>query len=230
MKAAYFALAAALVLAARCNAEDPTTPAPGTFTGPVVIAEFSDPGLSPSHWSLTLRSDGSGHFLSEMGNAAAGEQLSEMRVPNVSRDVQLSPKFAESVFQAAQHHGWFNEQCESHLKVAFQGWKSLSYSGPDGKGSCTFNYSKDKDIQGLGDSFMAVAQTILEGVRLEMLLQHDPLGLNKEIESLAAAAQDGRAQQICAIRGILQRLAEDDSVMELVRKRARILLARAQAT
>ena len=233
MKTACLAFAAALAFAAHCAAEDflpVPTPAPITLTGPVVVAEFSDPNLSPAHWRLTLRPDGSAHFVSEMGTATTDSQPGEMRVPNLSRDVQLSPRFADNVFQAAQRHGWFNENCESHLKVAFQGWKSLSYSGPDGKGSCTFNYSKDRDIQTLGDSFLAVAQTIVEGVRLEMLLQHDPLGLDKEIESLVAAAQDGRAQQICAIRGILQRLAEDDSVMELVRKRARTLLARAQAT
>jgi hypothetical protein len=34
--------------------------------------------------------------------------------------------------------------------------------------------------------------------------------------------------QICTIRGILQRLAEDPGVMERVRKRARVLLARAE--
>jgi len=42
------------------------------------------------------------------------------------------------------------------------------------------------------------------------------------------AAGDGRVQQIGAIRGILERLAGDDAVMERVRKRARMLLARAE--
>jgi hypothetical protein len=44
------------------------------------------------------------------------------------------------------------------------------------------------------------------------------------MEFLAEAAGDGRAQQLCAIRGILERLAQDDSVLERVRKRARMLL------
>jgi hypothetical protein len=73
-----------------------------------------------------------------------------------------------------------------------------------------------------------VAGTILEGARLELLLQHDRLGLDAETEYLMEAAGDGRAQQIVAIRGILERLAEDDQVMERVRKRARVLLARAE--
>lgn len=225
MKYACIALLAALALAARCPAEDAAVSGP--VKSPVITVDFSNPALSPSHWTLTLHPDGSGHFTSEMGKIDS-DPPGRMRIPNVDKDVQLSSKFASSVFATARDHSWFNERCDSRMKVAFQGWKSLSYAGPEGKGSCTFNYSKDKQIQNLGDSFQAVAQTILEGVRLEMLLQHDPLGLDKEIDNLALAARDGRAQQICIIRGILQRLAQDDQVMDLVRKQARNLLAQAE--
>lgn len=231
MKAALFgvaalcAVAALIVLPASCSAQQIATPA--AAADPVLTVQFSNPDLSPSHWILTLHPDGSGHFQSTMGPAAA-DAPGEIQTPAVNRDVQLSPRFAASAFEAAQRHAWFNMDCESHLKVAFQGWKTLSYAGPAGKGSCTFNYSREKDIEQLSDSFLAVSQTILEGVRLEMLLQHDPLGLEKEIESLATAAQDGRAQQLGAIKDILQRLAQDDNVMAMVRKRARLLLARAE--
>jgi hypothetical protein len=196
-------------------------------TGPVLQVEFSNPGLSPSHWILTIHPDGNGHFRSERGNAPA-EDPQGIEAPNVDRDIQLSAGFAERVFQTVRNRIWFNVDCESHLKVAFQGWKKLSYSGPEGQGVCTFNYSKNKEIQALGDSLVSVAGTILTGARLEMLLQHDPLGLDSETEYLVEAVRDGRAQQICAIRGILERLAEDQGVMERVRKRARVLLADAE--
>ena len=104
----------------------------------------------------------------------------------------------------------------------------MTYRGPDGSGSCTFNYSKDKEIQALGESFIAVAGAIVEGARLENLLQHDRLGLDKEMEYLTEASGDGRIQEICTIRGILKTLADDQEVMERVRKRARVLLARAE--
>ncbi len=145
--------------------------------------------------------------------------------PAVDRDIQVSTAYADHVFDSARRHRWFNEPCESHLKVAFQGWKTLTYAGPQGKGSCTFNYSKDKEIQSLGDSLVGVAETILEGARLEMLLQHDKLGLDAEMEYLTEAAGDGRAQQICAIRDTLERLVQDDAVLDRVRRRARMLLA-----
>jgi hypothetical protein len=196
-------------------------------TGSVFQVEYSNPGLSPSHWILTIHPDGNGHFHSERGNAPVTNPQT-IDAPNVDRDIQLSAGFAERVFQTVRDRKWFNTECESHMKVAFQGWKKLSYSGPEGQGSCAFNYSRDKEIQALGDSLLSVAETILTGARLEMLLQHDRLGLDREMESLEEAAREGRAQQICAIRGILERLAEDPEVMERVRKRARMLLAGAE--
>ena len=193
---------------------------------PVFRVDFSNPGLTPSQWTLQFRPDGTGHFHSERG-AAAAQDPKFIEPPNIDRDIQISPKFAEHAFQVAQRHKFFNSECESHLKVAFQGTKKLSYSGPQGAGSCEFNYSRDTEIQALGDSLVAVATTIISGARLETLLQHDPLGLDQEIQNVQEAAGDGRAQQICSIRDILERLSDDPAVMERVRKRARALLAHA---
>jgi len=195
--------------------------------GPVFEVDFSNPGLVPSHWTLTLHPDGSGHFRSQWGSSPV-KPLQEMDAPSVDRDIRLSPEYARRVFHTAQQHKWSGAECESHLKVAFQGWKKLTYSGPEGQGVCEFNYSRDKDMQALGDSLVAVAGTIQEGARLEMLLAHDRLGLDRDMEYLQDAANDGRVQQVCVIRGILERLAEDDGVMERVRKRARMLLAKAE--
>jgi hypothetical protein len=190
---------------------------------PTFQADFSNPGLLPSQWTLTLRPDGTGHFRSQAGKPP-GDATQEIVPSAVDREIQVSAAYARRVFAAAARHRWFNEACESHLKVAFQGWKTLTYTGPQGQGSCTFNYSKDKEIQELGDSLEAVAETILEGARMELLMQHDRLGLDAEMEFLVEAVGDGRAQQVCVIREILGRLAQDDTVLERVRKRARMLL------
>lgn len=193
---------------------------------PVVQLDYSNPGLTPSHWVMTISPEGSGHFRSERGNAPM-DASQGFQAADVDRDIQVNAEFAAHVFQTIHQQKNLASDCESHLKVAFQGWKKLSYSGPDGTGSCTFNYAKDKDIQALGETLIAVAAAILEGARLEILLQHDRLGLDKEMDYLMEASGDGRVQQIVAIRGILQRLAEDPEVMDRVRKRARLLLARA---
>jgi hypothetical protein len=194
---------------------------------PSVEMDYSNPGLTPAHWVLALHADGSGHFRSERGNAPV-DPSQGFEPANIDRDIQVSAEFAARVFATVHQARNLSSDCESHMKVAFQGWKQLTYSGPDGTGSCRFNYSKDKQIQSLGESLVAVASTVVEGARLEILLEHDRLGLDKEMDYIMEAASDGRVQQIGAIRPILERLADDPAVMERVRKHAKALLARGQ--
>ncbi len=185
--------------------------------------DFSNPGLTPSTWTLEIHPDGTAHFHSDPGPKTAAV-LRTIEPGALDRDIQLSPDFAGRAFDTVRRHRFLNEDCESHLKVAFQGTKKLSYTGPDGTGACQFNYAKNKDIQALGESFVAVASTVIEGARLELLRQHDPLGLDKEMEYMKEASDDGRLQQMGAIEPILSKLVDDPEVMERVRKRARLLL------
>lgn len=195
-------------------------------SAPVVRVEYSNPGGTPTHWTLVLRANGQGNFRAEPAKPAPG--LKTIEVPTIDRGVQISPDFAGRVFRVATSDRVLGNKCESHLKVAFQGWKTIQYQGPEGKGSCTFNYSRDRQIQEMGESLVAVAATLIEGARLELLRQHDPLGLDRETSFMVEGAADGRLQQIGAIRNILESLEQDPAVMEMVRKRIRILLARAE--
>jgi hypothetical protein len=191
----------------------------------VVRVDYSNPGLYPAQWTLVLHPDGSGHFHAEGGNKPSDEDGTILPA-KVDRDVTLSSEFTNHVFQTVHDSRILHGKCESHLKVAFQGLKKINYSGPDGEGGCEFNYSSVREIQDLGESLVAVGSTLIEGARLELLLQHDPLGLDKAIQFVVEASDDGRLQQICAIRDILERLEDDPHVLERVRKRARMLLAR----
>jgi hypothetical protein len=191
----------------------------------VVRVDYSNPGLYPAQWTLVLHPDGSGHFHAEGGNKPSDEDGTILPA-KVDRDVTLSNEFTNHVFQTVHDSRILHGKCESHLKVAFQGLKKINYSGPDGEGGCEFNYSSVREIQDLGESLVAVGSTLIEGARLELLLQHDPLGLDKAIQFVVEASDDGRLQQICAIRDILERLEDDPHVLERVRKRARMLLAR----
>src|SRR6202035_710874 len=128
---------------------------------PIVRAEYSNPGLIPGHWSLEVHPDGTAHFRSQRGAAARAEDAG-IEPPDVDRDFQLSLKFAQRIFQVAHHKKLFRVECESHMKVAYQGTKMLTYSGPEGQGSCEFNYSRDPEIQALGDDLVSVANTMIE--------------------------------------------------------------------
>jgi hypothetical protein len=201
----------------QCLAEAPST----------VSIEFSNPGLIPARWTLQIRPDGTGHFHSERGDAprVPGQTI---EAANLDQEVRVSPAFAQRVFKVAKQKRLFNVNCESHMNVAFQGTKRFSYSGPEGEGSCEFNYSKDLEIQGMSDAVTSLATTLVEGARLQQLLLHDRLGLDKETEVLTESVADGRANQVGSIRDVLERLAADEQVLERVRRRAKALLARAE--
>ena len=52
-----------------------------------------------------------------------------IEVTNVDRDIEVSKDFAARAFTVAKNHKWFNAPCESVLKMAFQGWKTLTCTG-----------------------------------------------------------------------------------------------------
>jgi hypothetical protein len=186
--------------------------------------DFTNAQLVPSHWTLKFDADGNGQFDAE-GGQPSKQDAKLIWAGDVHRPVQLSAAFTEQVFATARKRKLFMFPCESHMKVAFQGIKRLSYSGPEGSGSCEYNYSKDKDIEVLGNALMGVEFTIMSGARMEKLLQHDRLGLDEELESLAAAVRDGNAVELGVIRETLTRVASDEQVMDRARRKARLLLA-----
>jgi hypothetical protein len=185
--------------------------------------DFTNLQLVPSHWTLRLSPDGNGQFDAD-GGQPADQEAKMIWASDVHRPIQLSSAFTAQVFSTARMRKWFAFPCESHLKVAFQGMKRLSYSGPEGRGACEYNYSKDKEIEELGNSLVAVEFTILSGARMEKLLQHDRLGLDQELDNLLTALHDGNAAEVGTIHETLTRIASDEEVMERVRRKARELL------
>jgi hypothetical protein len=189
--------------------------------------DFTNAQLVPSHWTLKFDAEGNGQFDAEGGHPGKEEETM-IWAGDVHRPVQLSAAFTNQVFATARMRKWFAFPCESHMKVAFQGTKRLSYSGPEGSGTCEFNYSRDKEIEALGSSLLGVEFTILSGARMEKLLQHDRLGLDQELDNLETAARGGNAIEMGVIRDTLTRIASDEQVMERARRRARQLLTEAR--
>ena len=195
--------------------------------GPVFDFEFTNDKLTPAHWELKLNPDGSGRF-DAVGGAPATGDGKEVETGDIHRPVQLSAAFTDRIFATARARRLFAFPCDGHQKVAFQGMKKLSYSGPEGSGSCEYNYSKDKEIQALGDSILGVEGTLLFGARLEQLMQHDRLGLDLEMEHLVTAAHEGNALELGTIRETLTKIANDDQILDRARRKARLLLAQNQ--
>ena len=200
---------------------------PLLFSGPAPGAQirftYENPKLEPYKYVLVVREDGSGSFHSQVSAGAVDGQ--NMSSESVDRPIHLSKALRENMFAAARKSGFFAKACDDGGKnIAFQGTKTLQYEGPDGQGSCTYNWSKNAKIDKLTDQFEAMAATLDEGSKLEREYEHGRLSLDSEMEILDQMVRDGRAIEIENIAPMLQKLAVDEAVLQRVQRRARTLL------
>jgi hypothetical protein len=140
--------------------------------------------------------------------------------------VNITPATADRIFALGRKLDRFNIECASKAKnIADTGTKTLSYTAPDGAGSCTYNYSENKDVQALTEIFLGIAETMDEGRELDFLRRYDRLGLDDAMTFLAQEVSAGRALEVGTIAASLRSIADDADVMQRVRARARTLLA-----
>lgn len=190
---------------------------------PVVSFQFERAGVSVPRYALQVLEDGTGSYQADVipGIAPAASTPTQ----HVDRAITLTRGTAAKIFKAAHDLNRFNIECEAKVKnIANTGTKTLSYAGPDGRGSCVYNYSENKDVAMLTDTFLGIAFTLDEGRRLSFLHRFDRLGLDAEMDSLAEEAQAGRALELETIAPALTSIANDSAVMERVRVRAAKLL------
>lgn len=207
-----FSLLAAAPLAAQAQAR--------------IVYTFEHPQLQPSKYTITIEETGAAHFDSQPGLAQRDDDV--FPAP-IDRDIRIDDTLRTSLFHYARTHNDFATDCTRHQSnLAFTGNRTLTYTGPDGHGSCAFIWAADPALQNLSDQLGAVALTIEFGRRLDVEVQHDRLGLDAELESLQDAVKERRASDLPNIAEQLQAIADDQQVMVRARKRAVALLSRCE--
>jgi hypothetical protein len=193
-------------------------------SGAEIKFSFENAQLDPSSYVIVVHEDGSGHYSSTPGlSSGAGDDVAPS--PH-DRDIQIHDPLLAGFFAAARSHHFFDIACEATgLHVAFTGKKLLAYTGPDGKGGCTYNWSRDPQINQVGNQMMSIAATIEAGRRLAIEHEHSRLSLDAELENLDDAIKAHRALAVENIAPVLQSIADDENVMNRARLRARALLA-----
>ncbi len=194
---------------------------------------FDRTGLSVPRFTLTVREDGVGTYQADeversgtqptsMPSAVAGAEK------HIERPMALSAAMTEKIFKAARGLKRFNTTCASKAKnIADTGTKTLTYTGVDGTGTCTYNYSEDKNVILLTGWFQGIAFTMDEGRKLDFLHRYDRLGLDAEMQLLVQAIEDKNALELGNISSTLSSIANDTDLMQRVRVRAAALLGQA---
>jgi hypothetical protein len=212
------------------NANDPGA-VPRSESRAQVEFRYENPQLQPARYSFVIEEGGTGKFHSEPGLTPPPDTADYHPLPNsLDRSIQLSEAATSEIFATARSQGRFAIGCEdTRNKVAFQGTKQLSYQGADGRGSCTYNWSKYPPIQKLTSLFESIAFTLEEGRRLEVEHKHDRLALDAELGTLVDAVKSGEASEIENIRPVLQAIIDDEATLERAKSRAQKLLGGAEA-
>lgn len=187
---------------------------------------FDNPGLDPTRYSVLIDETGKGHYRSEPGAPSHDPDSAALSSQPREVDIMLSPATRDFLFTAARSRKFFAIACDDGKgKVAFQGKKDLVYTGSDGHGSCTYNWSKDERIERLTRIFEGISLTIETGGRLAVEHRHDPLALDHELRIFQTDVKEGRAAEVGNIAAELRSIAQDESVMVRARSTAAMLLA-----
>lgn len=180
---------------------------------------YDRPGLPVPHWEFAIQPDGAAEYNAKHALEGVGV-------------VDVPLRFTLSRTGAAKLAGWLAQSnglqpCETRTKnLARMGDKVLVYRPQDGgEARCAFNFTDNKALAAATQYLISASYTLEEGATIERLHRYDRLGLDPVLIRLTAAAKEGKAPELGAIRPSLQGLVSDDAVLERVRLKASQLLA-----
>jgi hypothetical protein len=228
MNLARAALGSVLLVCSAASAQTATASPANVVASkqPEVTLQFDRTSLPVPHFILKVREDGSGTYQADQVETPASPNAARgQAAQHVDRSFNLTRATAAKIFQEARAVKYFNIECASKAKnIADTGKKVLTYTGSDGSGTCTYNYSENKTVTALADTLLAIAFTMDEGRRLEFLHRYDRLGLDAEMTSLAGELEAGRALELGTIAPTLALIVDDTAVIQRVRLKATKML------
>ena len=179
---------------------------------PLLHFGFEKAGLAVPHYEIDLYADGEGVYRLPRGAAQPQSAIITVRAATV-RVI-----FAATDAVVSNHCG------TREKNLADEGTKLLEYFAAGVRSSCSFNYSDDEKLRAAAEAFQEIAETVQAGARLEQERRFDRLGLDAEVDSFTDLVKAGHAIEVQNIAPVLKAIANDDRVMDRVRRKAARLL------
>ena len=193
---------------------------------PTVTFDLVWEQATPQEFTIRVQADGPSSYLSRNPMKAVPE--GEEKDPDYTVDFSMSAKDAARIFKLAQEAKYFNGDFEYRAhKIANTGKKTLTYADESRHFQTVYNHSENKAIQELTSLFQGISSTIEFGRKLQFKHKYDKLGLEAELKAMEDAADSHNLSEIQVVSSTLKDIADDSSVMNIARERARRLLAKA---
>ena len=198
-------------------------PLPARAQAPAVVTFTLDfPGSEPSHYAISVSADGHATYDSDgkLSPDSAGDPF--------HLDFSMSSESRQKIFQLAERAHYFEGELDSRKKnLASTGVKTLTYKDSARSTSATYNYPPAAAVQQLTQMFQNLSTTLEFGRRLDYFHHYQKLALDEELKRMEDTATRNDLAEMAAVVPILQRIADDGSVINPVRVRARRLIERA---
>lgn len=178
------------------------------------------PNSSPEHYSIVVQSDGHAHYES----SGKLTQDSDDR-DSYETDFVFSDAARERIFDLAAEAKYFSGKVDSgNKKIAFTGAKKLAYSDGERNTAAEYNYSSVPAVQQLTTLLQSVSGTLEYGRRLTYFHRYQKLALDEELKRMEDQARRGELAELQAVTLVLQDVYDDNSVIKVVRARARRII------
>lgn len=188
---------------------------PGTIT-----FSLDFPNSSPEHYSIVVQSDGKAHYESSGKLSNDSDVRDEYQT-----DFAMSDSTRKRIFELAGQAHYFTGKIDSgNKKLAFTGAKKLTYKDGQRDSSAAYNYSQQPQVQQLTAIFQNISATMEFCRRLTYFHRYQKLALDDELKRMEDQARRGELAELQAVSSILQSIYDDNSVINVVRARARRII------
>ena len=178
-------------------------------------------GANPSHYEISIASDGRGSY-------SSNGQLNQQSEPADPAPLQftISDSVRTQVFDLVKKSRYFSGKIDSGRKnIANTGNKVLTYKDAGHNSQATYNYSPVPAIQELTSIFQGLSTTLEFGRRLTYFRKYEKLALDDDLKRMEQMQRENNLGDLQAISAVLNGIANDASVMNVSRARALRLLA-----
>jgi hypothetical protein len=190
----------------------------------VVTFTLDFPGSQPDHYVISISSDGHSTYdsNSKLSDDSEGDPF--------HLDFVVFGSAGERIFDLAKRAHYFQGELDSKKRnLASTGTKTLAYRNAKQNTQASYNYSPIPAVQELTSFFQNLSSTLEFGHRIEYFYRYQKLALDEELKRLEDAGKQNGLDQLKVIAPILQKVADDPSVINPVRARAQRLLQQAAA-
>lgn len=203
----------------------PSLPAQTDSHLPTVSYEVFWEEATPQAYTITVQPTGKAKYMSR--NPTKPADSNGPQDEDYELEFNISPANIQKIFALAGQAGYFNGDFDyKKHAVANTGKKTLTYADADRHFHTTYNWSENPAIDRLTRLFGGISNTIENGRRLQFLRRFDKLGLEAALKGMEEMAENENLAEIQIIAPLLENIANDSSVLNIARARARRLLAK----